>query len=141
MVCSLFTPVHTDLPKNFIISTLLFLPPFRIKPAPIHIYMFSRYICRASSESNKFHAICLINHLTCSREICIVVQPYTSGFYVVYVFPILELEKPQDDQRWSSPSTLNTVMCRHEQGGFGTFREGLSMEQFISYLLSYLSQS
>ena len=32
-------------------------------------------------------------------------------------------------------------MSRHEQGGFGTFREGLSMEQFISYLLSYLSQS
>ena len=29
----------------------------------------------------------------------------------MYVFPILELEKPQDDQRWSSLSTLKIPSC------------------------------
>ena len=67
----------------------------------------------ASSESNKFQSVSSsINHVTCSREICIVVQPYTSGFWnitmCIYVFPILGLEKPQDDQRW----TVEGQLCK-----------------------------
>ena len=39
---------------------------------------------------------------------CTTIYVWVLEYYVVYVFPILKLEKPQDDQRW----TVEGQLCR-----------------------------